>query len=220
MGFTSATSSAVGRELHPVELGDRPRQRQVGEVESHQLDLVGHELGREVAEVGAFQVHHPRVLAQLAPELPEAGVDRVHAGRAVVEEHGREATRRGAAVERDPPVDGHAEAGDRGLELGGAAERQFGAHGDRRRLGDPGAGVQHRFATHEHPPVSMASPGSSRSGCCSARRGCERHHPRLPALRQPVDATCTDVVPGRSRTAILICRLGAAPCRRPRCPST
>ena len=106
MGFTSATSSAVGRELHPIELGDRPRQRQVREVEGHQLDLVGHELGREVAEVRAFQVHHARVLAQLAPELPEAGVDGVDAGRAVIEEHGREAAGGGAAVERDPPVDG------------------------------------------------------------------------------------------------------------------
>ena len=184
MGFTSATSSAVGRELHPIELGDRPRQRQVGEVEGHQLDLVGHELAGEVAEVGAFQVHHPRVLAQLAPELPEAGVDRVHPGRAVVEEHGREATGRRAAVERDPPVDGHAEPGDRGLELGGSAEHQFGAHGDRRRLRDPGPGVQHRFAAHEHPAGLDGVAGIVEVGMLHRERGCERHHPRLPALRQ------------------------------------
>ena len=76
------------------------------------------------------------------------------------------------------------EPGDRGLELGGAPERQFGAHGDRRRLGDPGAGVQHRFAAHEHPTGLDGVAGIVEVGMLQRERGCERHHPRLPALRQ------------------------------------
>ena len=96
------------------------------------------------------------------------------------------------------PSTAHVESGDGRLELRRPAERQFGLHGDRRRLGDPGPGVQHRFAAHEHPAGLDGVAGIVEVGMLHRERGCERHHPRLPALRQLRRRYLHGVVPGRS----------------------
>ena len=49
-------------------------------------------------EIGPLEVADPGVLPQRAQQLPVAGVDREHGAGAALDEHGREAARRGAEV--------------------------------------------------------------------------------------------------------------------------
>ena len=62
--------------------GDRAREREVGEVEGHDVDGVGHEVGVEVAEVGALEAPRPAGPGAAAPELPVPDVDGVDPRRA------------------------------------------------------------------------------------------------------------------------------------------
>ena len=57
------------------------------------------------------------MLAERAEQLPVAGVDGVDTGRAGAQQHPREASGRGAEVERDPAVDLHRERLERSGEL-------------------------------------------------------------------------------------------------------
>ena len=81
MGFTSATRSAPGAS-RPAPAAGPPGEREVGEVEGHDVDRVGDEGRVEVGEVGALEHDHPGVLAQAAPELPVPDIDGVDPRRA------------------------------------------------------------------------------------------------------------------------------------------
>jgi hypothetical protein len=131
-------------QRHQVELGDGVGQRQVGEVEGHHVDRVRDELGCQGPEVGAFEVHDARVLAERPQQLPVPGLDRVDPARAVLEQHAREAAGRRPRVEGHAVVDDDPEGGQGGAELGLTAHGvlapgQLG-HDVGHRLGPPSLG--------------------------------------------------------------------------------
>ena len=54
-GLHERVQVGAGRELHPLQLWDRTREPEVGEVEGHDVDRVGDEGRVEVGEVGALE---------------------------------------------------------------------------------------------------------------------------------------------------------------------
>ena len=104
----------------------------------------------EVAEVRTLEVHDAGILTKRAAQLAVPGIDGVDAGRAAFEEHGGEAARRGAEVDRDPRADVDGEAFERRLELGAPAQPGFGFDHDLRGEIHAGTRVEHRLAVFQH----------------------------------------------------------------------
>ncbi len=131
--------------------GQRQRRRQ-HVLERDEADVDGDDVGGiaeaggiELANVGAFERHDLRPVAQARMQLVAADVDRVDPARAARQQHLGEAAGRGADVEADAAGDVEAEPVERMRELDAGArhprERRLGADdrlgGDlRRRLGD------------------------------------------------------------------------------------
>lgn len=104
----------VGSEREGLELWHRDCERRVRDVDRDELDEIRDELARQRAEVGRLEVCDARILAQRAEQLAVAGVDRVDAARAVLEQNAREAASGGADVDRDAIDDARLERFDRG----------------------------------------------------------------------------------------------------------
>jgi hypothetical protein len=104
-------------EADVFELGHGVAQREIGEVERYEFDLVRDEFRVQVAKVGAFEVDHSRVLPQRSKKLPVASVDGIDAARAGVEEYACEAADRRADVERDSVADADIESAECRPEL-------------------------------------------------------------------------------------------------------
>lgn len=75
-----------------VQLRDGGGQREIGDVDGQDLDGLRYEAAVECGDIGGFKVHHARILAERAEELPEPGVHRIHARGARLEEDSGEAT--------------------------------------------------------------------------------------------------------------------------------
>jgi hypothetical protein len=79
LGLYQRNCVCVRRESQRLELRDRVRDGEVGQIEGDDVDRVRHGLDVQLGEVDALEVDHAQVLAQRAEQLPVPGVDRVHA---------------------------------------------------------------------------------------------------------------------------------------------
>lgn len=73
-------------QSHLSHLRDRTRQAQVGEVHGHDVHDPADEARVQVADIGSFQICHPRVPAQCAPNPPEPGVNCLDMRRTGIEQ--------------------------------------------------------------------------------------------------------------------------------------
>jgi hypothetical protein len=121
----------IGRELDRAELRDGVRDRQVREVDRHDVDRVRHELARELAEVRPLEVDDPLVEAQRAEQLPVPRIDGIDTLRARVEQHTREPARGGADVEGYAPIDVQRERSESCAQLRFATQDDVEANDDR-----------------------------------------------------------------------------------------
>ena len=81
---------SVSGDTDPFELGDRFAEREVRDVDGHEVDSVGHERLVEVADVRRLEIDHTSVLPQRTEQLAVTGVNCVDASRAAREELRRE----------------------------------------------------------------------------------------------------------------------------------
>jgi hypothetical protein len=107
----------VRRDLDALELRNGRCEREVGDVDRHDLDGLRDERAIESAQIRRLQVDDACVLPQRAEQLAVPCVDGVDAPDAGGEQHAGEPARGGAHVERDAPHDLDVERGERRLEL-------------------------------------------------------------------------------------------------------